>query len=149
ALQIASAVPFLLACGSRAGADLPMATQVPDSSLIVSEFAAALLSEREVVPRARLIAGKVAELIPEAAVVVYVVEDQENPEWSPKSFFGDLRVAMARIPFDSGTLGELAQSREPFACEASALTREDYSHLDIRRTLASLSYVPLITQGVL
>ena len=126
-----------------------MATQIPDSSLLLSEFTTGLLSEREVVPRARWIAAKIAELVPGLAVVVYAVEDQENPEWTVKAILGEIRVAHARVPFESGTLGELAKTREPFACEASALTREDYSHLDVRRTLLALAYVPLIVQDTL
>ena len=62
-----------------------MATQIPDSSLLLSEFTTGLLSEREVVPRARWIAAKIAELVPGLAVVVYAVEDQENPEWTVKA----------------------------------------------------------------
>ena len=53
-----------------------MATQIPDSSLLLGEFAANLLAEREVAPRARIISSKVAELVPGAAIVVYVVEDR-------------------------------------------------------------------------
>ena len=126
-----------------------MATQVPDSSLMLGEFAAALLSEREVIPRARLIAAQIAQIVPDAAVVVYVVENQEKPEWAAKAIAGEVRVSQAKVPFEAGTLGELAKSREAFACEASALAREDYAHLDIRRTLLSLSYIPLIVQDAL
>ncbi|HTR66652.1 MAG TPA: GAF domain-containing protein [Terriglobales bacterium] len=126
-----------------------MATQIPDPSLALSGFTAALLSEREVTPSARLIAAKIAEMVPGIAVAVYSVDDRENPEWTARAILGEIRVPQARIPFDSGTLGELARSREPFACETAALTREDYSHLDVRRTLLSLAYLPLIAQGVL
>jgi len=126
-----------------------MATQIPDSALLLSEFTTGLLSEREVVPRARWIAAKIAELLPGLAVVVYAVEDQENPEWTAKAILGEMRVAHGRVPFESGTLGELAKTRQPFAWESSALTREDYSHLDVRRTLMALAYVPLIVQETL
>jgi RND family efflux transporter MFP subunit len=126
-----------------------MATQIPDSSLLLGEFAARLLGEREVAPRARVISAKVAELVPGAAVVVYVVEDQANPEWKPKSILGDVKISHNKVEYYEGTLGELAKSREPFACEPSALTREDYAHLDIRRTVYSLAYIPLIAHEVL
>jgi RND family efflux transporter MFP subunit len=126
-----------------------MATQIPDSSLLLGEFASQLLGEREVGPRARVISATVAELVAGAAVVVYVVEDQTTPEWTPKSILGDVKISHNKVDYYEGTLGELAKSREPFACEPSALTREDYSHLDIRRTVLSLAYVPLITNEVL
>src|ERR1700733_15028287 len=126
-----------------------MATQIPDSSLLLGEFASRLLGEREVGPRARVISARVAQLVAGAAVVVYVVEDQTAPEWTPKSILGDVKISHNKVDYYEGTLGELAKSREPFACEPSALTREDYSHLDIRRTVLSLAYVPLITNEVL
>jgi len=125
-----------------------MATQIPDSSLLLGEFAANLLAEREVAPRARIISSKVAELLPGAAVVVYVVEDASNPEWTPKSILGDVKVSHNKVEYYEGTLGELANSREPFSCEPTALTREDYAHLDIRRTILALAYVPLIANEV-
>ena len=76
-----------------------MATQIPDSSLLLGEFAANLLAEREVAPRARIITAKVAELVPGAAVVVYVVEDSSNPEWTPKSILGDVKVSHNKVEY--------------------------------------------------
>ncbi len=126
-----------------------MATQIPDSSLLLGEFAARLLGEREVAPRARIISAKVAELVPGSAVVVYVVEDQANPSWTPKSILGDVKVSHNKVDYYDGTLGEVAKSKEPFSCEPTALTREDYAHLDIRRTVLSLAYVPLVADDTL
>ncbi len=126
-----------------------MATQIPDSSLLLSDFAGALLTEREVIPRARLIASRIAELVPGIAVVIYVIENQDEPEWSPKAVLGDVKIAHSKVAFEAGTLGEVANTREAFSCEPSALTREDYEHLDVRRTLLSLAYIPLISQDTL
>ena len=126
-----------------------MATQIPDSSLLLSEFAARLLAEREVAPRARVISATVADLIPGSAVVVYVVEDSANPEWTPKATLGDVKVSHGKVDYYEGTLGELVKSREAFSCDPGALTREDYGHLDIRRTVLSLAYIPLVADDVL
>ena len=73
-----------------------MATQRPGFAVPLAEFAAGLLSEREVTPRARLTAHQVAEMLPEAAVVVYVVEDQAAPAWSTKAAEGEIQVAEDR-----------------------------------------------------
>ena len=58
-----------------------MATQSPGFTTSSAEFAAALLAERELVPRARLIAEQVSLLLPNSAVVIYAIEDQESPAW--------------------------------------------------------------------
>jgi RND family efflux transporter MFP subunit len=126
-----------------------MATQVSDSSQLLGEFATVLLTEREVIPRARIIAAKIVEILPAAAVVVYAVDDQENPEWTPKAILGEARLTHARVAFDEGPLGDLSTSRDAFICDPAALTREDYAHLDVRRTVSSLAYIPLVAQDIL
>jgi RND family efflux transporter MFP subunit len=126
-----------------------MATRVSDSSQLLGDFATLLLTQREVIPRARLISAKIGELLPGAAVVVYVIDDQQNPEWTPKAFLGEVRFTHSRIAFDEGPLGEVGESREAFLCDPEALTREDYAHLDVRRTVTSLAYVPLVAEEVL
>jgi RND family efflux transporter MFP subunit len=126
-----------------------MTTRVSDSSQLLGDIATLLLTEREVIPRARLIAAKIAELLPGAAVVIYAIDDQQNPQWNPKAFLGEVRFTHSQVAVDEGTLGEVAESREPFLCDPEALTREDYAHLDVRRTVTSLAYVPLIADEVL
>ena len=126
-----------------------MATRVSDSSQLLGDIATLLLTEREVIPRARLIAAKIAELLPGAAVVIYAIDDQQNPRMDPKAFLGEVHFTHSQVAFDEGTLGEVAESREPFLCDPEALTREDYAHLDVRRTVTSLAYVPLIADEVL
>ena len=119
-----------------------MATRRTEFAVPVTEFAAALLARSEVVPRCQVIAEQAAQLIPGTAVVVYVIEDQENPSWTAKAIAGEISVA-AGIEFDTGTLGMVAETREFAQFNASDLAREDYSHLDIRRTVTALAYMPL------
>ena len=126
-----------------------MATQAPDPSLLLAEFAATLLAEREVIPRARLISARITELMPGLAVALYIVEDQDNPQWTLKAVAGDLRVPQDVVSFDQGTLGELGQKLTPFIRDHDSVTREDYAHLDVRRTIYSLAYIPLLHRGVL
>lgn len=120
-----------------------MATRRPRFAVSVSEFAAALLGRQELGPRAQMIADAVAQLLPGTAIVVYVIEDQENPSWTPKATAGAIVVAQ-RIEFDAGTLGSVAQNRAFAKFEGGELPREDYAHLDVRRTVTSLAYVPLL-----
>ncbi|HEY6939350.1 MAG TPA: efflux RND transporter periplasmic adaptor subunit, partial [Terriglobales bacterium] len=127
-----------------------MATQRPGFQIPLVDFAAGLLSQAEAAARAQLIAEQVVELDPNCDAVVYVIEDQDDPAWSPKGLRGDIRVESAQLEFDSGTLGMLAESGEqPVVLNGSQLKREHYAHLDVRRTVASLAYVPLLAEGVL
>ncbi len=126
-----------------------MATRRPAIAAPLAEFAATLLAQQETGPRARVIADHVAPLLPEdTAVVVYVIEDQENPAWIPKATAGDVAVSEV-IEFHTGTLATVAESKSPVLFESAELQREHYSHLDIRRTVHALVYVPLVTAETL
>jgi transcriptional regulator with GAF, ATPase, and Fis domain len=116
----------------------------PVFSVPMTEFAAALLAERELVPRARIIARQVSELFPGAAVVVYVVEDQQAPAWKARASIGDVSLDRVLVPLDSGTLGAVAEQVQTLQFEADDLSREDYAHLDVRQRVSSLAYVPIL-----
>lgn len=124
-----------------------MTMQKSELAIPVAEFAAALLATQAVVPRAQVTAHQVAEILPGIAVVVYVVEDQDNPAWSAKATAGDITVA-AVIEFREGTLGTVADSKTSQLFERD-LKREYYAHLDVRRTVVSLAYIPLLVGEVL
>ena len=126
-----------------------MATQRPAFAVSLAEFAAGLLSEREVTPRARLIAHHVAEMLPGAAVVVYAVEDQDAPVWRAKAAEGEIEVAESVVAFDAGTLGAILVKQAPHIFPGGELPREEYAHLNLRRTLASLTGVPLLLDGTM
>jgi RND family efflux transporter MFP subunit len=114
----------------------------------VAEFASALLARAEVAPRAQVAAEQVAQLLPGTAVVVYIVEDLDNPAWTPKAIAGEVTVGTT-MEFSAGTLGTVAERRALVVLEGVDLQREDYAHLDIRRTITSLAYVPLLLDDVL
>jgi RND family efflux transporter MFP subunit len=125
-----------------------VATRRTRFAVPVAKFAAALLSKREVAARAEMIAGQLSELMPGIAVVVYVIENQEDPSWIPKVTAGDVAVGHV-MEFDAGTLGTLAASKTYLQFEGADLRREEYSHLDVRRTVTGLAYAPLLIEEVL
>jgi len=125
-----------------------MAIRRPEPSVSVAEFAAALLSEQEAAPRAQVTADKVLEILPDAAVIVYLVMDQQNPAWTAKATAGQITVAEV-MGFHEGTLGVVAESKTRVVFEGANLRRENYAHLDVRRTLSSLAYVPLVVKTML
>ena len=127
-----------------------MATQRHGFEIPLADFAATLLLQREVGQRAQLIAEQAAQLELGCDASVYVIEDQEDPSWTRKGLSGDLGAGSEQIEFHSGTLGMVAELAAPYLLlHGSQLAREDYAHLDVRRTLASLAYVPLLADGSL
>jgi RND family efflux transporter MFP subunit len=125
-----------------------MATRKSAFEVPVAEFAAALLARAEVVPRAQVTAEQIAQLLPGTAVVVYVIEDLDDPVWTAKAIAGDVTVSGA-MEFSAGSLGAVAERKALVVFETGDLDREDYAHLDIRRTVTSLAYVPLLSDEVL
>lgn len=121
-----------------------MASQVPGFATSFTELAMALLSSSEVVPRARLIAQQVAELAPGSGVVVYVLDRSGEPAWAPKATAGEVAFEEPAIPLDSGTLGTLNRKKEPVLFSGARLRREQYSHLNVRRTIVSLVGLPML-----
>jgi RND family efflux transporter MFP subunit len=126
-----------------------MATQGSSSVDISGRLLITLLREREVQPRALLIAQAALELFPGAAAVVYVVEAPDDPKWTSKAIVGDIHLDEQVIAIDAGTLGTLADNPQPIIFAGSKLNREDYAHLHSRRTVQSLAYVPLLADGTL
>jgi len=122
-----------------------MASQVPGFATSFTELAMALLSASEVVPRARLIAQQVTEVVPGCGVVVYVLDRRADPVWVPKATAGEVAFEQSEIPFDSGTLGALAEKRKSVVFSGARLRREQYSHLNVRRTIVSLIVLPMMS----
>src|SRR3954447_14972451 len=120
-----------------------MATQRPAFSIPLTEFAAALLAEREVLPRARITAQQVADIFSGMGVVVYTLEEGEDGKhWTPKSNF-EITLQDPTVDYEAGTLGAMAERNEAVVFAGSDLTREDYAHLNVRATVVSIAIVPL------
>jgi RND family efflux transporter MFP subunit len=127
-----------------------MASQSFDFRTDPLDFSARLLSAQEVVPRARIVARFVADRFSGAAVNVYILASLANEEvWLPKASLGEVSVHEGSVPAETGTLGELKAQQKPLFFSGKELVREDYAHLDIRRTLLSLAYLPLAKDGAL
>src|SRR5215469_18246917 len=98
-----------------------MATQGSSSIDIFGRLSAALLREREVRPRAALIAQAVMELVPGSAAAVYAIEDTEDPKWTSIAVVGEIHLDQQVIPIDFGTLGALAECPQPVVYSGSSL----------------------------
>src|SRR5512140_2928957 len=119
-----------------------MASVSPDFGVSLAEFAAVLLSERETQARCRRAAEVLSLLLKDSAICVYTVRDQENPAWKAEATAGEIDIEQSVVDFDSGTLGAVAEQRTDLTFAAADLTREDYAHLNIRKTFSALVYLP-------
>ncbi len=127
-----------------------MVTQGSVLAIDLAAFAAQLLENREVSPRARIIAQAVMDLFPAAAINVYLLANLDAGRvWTPHATAGEVTVHDSSVPTGQGTLGMIASNARPFVLSAKQLLREEYAHLNVRRTLNSLAYLPLTNQGQL
>jgi len=110
---------------------------------------ARLLEKQELIPRARILAQTVAEFFPGSAVNVYSVSALPDGDvWMVLANIGEVSVDPS-IPLATGTLGLLAREVKPLRIEGKILVREEFAHLHVRRTVRSLSYIPLMREGEL
>jgi len=122
-----------------------LASSEQESVLDLSPLSLQLLAEQEVAPRARALAKFVAGLLPDCAVSVYTVASIENETiWQPRAIVGDAAIHDEGITAESGLLGALLIDAVPVLRTAPELKREDYPHIDTRKTLVSLTCIPLI-----
>ncbi len=104
-----------------------------------------MFAEQEVTPRAKALARFVSELIADAAVNIYTLaSDGEKDVWVPRATIGEAQIHEQEIPGDSGLLGMALEEGEPINRLAGQIKREDYAHVDIRKSLVSLTYLPLL-----
>jgi RND family efflux transporter MFP subunit len=123
-------------------------SQEQESILDLSVLSSQLLAEPEVLQRSRLFVRFVAGLVPEAAVSLYTLaEDANSTYWIPKATSGGATIHEQAIHSDFGLLGHLLVDASPILRKRAEIKREDYSHIDIRKTLVSLCYLPLLDSG--
>ena len=126
-----------------------MATQSPDLVLDIAAISGHLLEAQEIAPRARTIAHALATLLPATAVNVYLISDTaEGESWTVRATVGEAAPDEA-VPIDSGALGLLAAAAKPQLLAGKTLVREQYAHLNVRKTPLSLAYLPLVVNDTL
>jgi RND family efflux transporter MFP subunit len=122
-----------------------MITRGSELETNIVDFATRLLAASETAARARLIAQAILDHSPSAAITAYLLEeDEQGPFWSVKASLAEGAEPDATVPADSGTLGAVFQDPRPVVFEGKTLIREDYAHLNVRRTVTSLACLPLV-----
>jgi RND family efflux transporter MFP subunit len=122
-----------------------LASSEQESVLDLNPLSTQLLAEQEVAPRARALAKFVAGLLPDCAVSVYTLASiGDTTVWQPRAIVGDAAIHEEAITAESGLLGALLLNAVPVLRTAPELKREDYPHIDTRKTSLSLACIPLI-----
>jgi len=112
----------------------------------LDDFACALLGEREVQPRAQIIAAEVAQAFAGAAVIVYVLD--QNARCAARAHAGDIKRPRKPVAPKGNTLEVALKQRGPSVFPCDRVPREKYEHIDVRRTVSSLAYIPLTLDEV-
>jgi RND family efflux transporter MFP subunit len=119
-----------------------MGTQASGAEPSAAQFAASLAATNDLSSRAHRTADYLCEVLRATAAVIYIADETAH-QWVVTSFSGDAQVTTKRVPLDDGLLGIAASTGEVQVVTAPALTRESYSHLDVRRTVAGLAVLPI------
>jgi RND family efflux transporter MFP subunit len=127
-----------------------MTTQSPSLVFDIAAVSARLLEVQEIVPRARTTAHALAAVLaPASAVNIYLLSNTAMGEcWTVRATVGEAAPDES-VPLETGTLGMLAASPKPLLLAGETLIREQYAHLNVRKTLHSLAYLPLVANEAL
>ncbi len=116
-----------------------------DASL---ELAASLLAAHDSAARSALIAVAVVEALPDCACVLHrFLSDGGEGVWTALGIGGDVALEQVSMAADGRLLAPLLTETPTAAVyPGSEIQREDFAHLNVNRSIASLAYLPLIDQ---
>ncbi len=111
----------------------------------------ALLSTADSAVRARLLAVAVTERIADSACLVHrVIEADEGATLVPVGMAGAVSLGSEMLRVESALVAEFFAGRlEPVVYRGSEVPREEYAHVMVTRSIASLAYLPFFNAGKL
>lgn len=109
------------------------------------DFAAQLFAASSLSARAKLLASMFVDLIADSACVIYRF-DPESAEagWKMIARAGDVSVASTVLPSETGLFRPMLEVTDSTIYSGADLQREDYAHLQVNRSVASIAYLPLV-----
>ncbi len=110
----------------------------------VIELGVSLVSAPDAAARAGLLASAAVAVVTNSACVVHrVVEDESGPGLVAIGIAGDLTLDDPHTPLGPALLAAFRESPDPQIFSAAGLRREDYAHLHVARSIASIACLPL------
>src|SRR6266446_6756186 len=115
----------------------------------LADLAASLLAAPDSPARASVIARAVVQLIPDSACIVHrMMSDRPSSPWVAIGKAGDISVRQVSQSTPSRLLAPLlSQAPQTHIYLASDIRREDYAHLNVSRSIASIAYLPLLNKN--
>ena len=113
---------------------------------VAVEAAASLLATPGSSTRAALVASVIVDLIPDSACAIhqYIAADGDGV-WTGIGMAGDISLQTASFQPGNRLIAPLlSEPPQPVIYSGAETRREDYAHLGVTRTVASLAYVPLL-----
>jgi multidrug resistance efflux pump/GAF domain-containing protein len=112
-----------------------------------SELAQSLLASPEVAARAALLADAVCKALPGSACALYSLRSNaEGAFWTALGVSDEISVAEPAIAAGAPLFAPLLESPRPTVYSAGQLSREDYAHIHVVRTIRSIGYLPLLRE---
>jgi transcriptional regulator with GAF, ATPase, and Fis domain/multidrug resistance efflux pump len=111
----------------------------------VVDLAASLLAAPDSQARASLIASAVVHVISDSACIVHLVKLKgQESTWMAIGKAGDISVRQISQVSSGRLVAPLISERtQAHIYSSSDIRREDYSHLNVNRSVASIAYLPL------
>jgi GAF domain-containing protein/multidrug resistance efflux pump len=109
------------------------------------DLSASLLAAPNSSGRANLIAAAVVQLIPDSACLVHrIMFNQAGSPWIAIGKAGDISVRQVSQSSPSRLAAPLlSPASQASIYAASEIRREDYAHINVNRSIASIAYLPL------
>lgn len=115
------------------------------------EVGASLLATSTAAGRAAIVASAIVDMIPDSACAIHrLVSADDNVVWATLGTAGEISLEQSGL--QEGNLqifSQFSESQSPLIYPASSLRREDYSHLNVTRSVASIAYLPLLSEDSL
>lgn len=110
---------------------------------------ATLLLAEDVAARAGLIASAAVQPLPDCACVVHRIQEEDGDTiWTAIGIAGELSVEQVSLSAANMLAGALfIKKPQPVVYGRTEIRREDYSHVHVTRSVASLAYLPLLRNG--
>jgi GAF domain-containing protein len=115
----------------------------------LANLAASLLAAPDSPARATLIASAIVQSIPDSACIVHrMMADRLSSPWMAIGKAGDISVRQVSQSTPSRLLAPLlSPAPQPYIHLASGIRREDYAHVNVSRSIASIAYLPILSKG--
>jgi len=115
------------------------------------DLAALLFTASSVAARAALVGSALVSQLPDAACVIYRFDSGSvDAAWRSLASAGDVSLGQSTLAPDCSLLAPLLADPETAITHSGGeLRREEFAHLHVTRSVASISCLPLVTGGAL